>query len=166
MPQAVEAFHKAADLAPQNTAYLVTLANALLKTDQNKQALLYFDKALATHPEDFDSWIKKTLLIMKIGTLEEKTRITRDIAVRYPRFMGGYEWLGDILEKSGHSEEALAVYQTMAETFPGESAPFINLARASDNLGRPAAMKKYMAKAARLDRSLTKNPAVQKILNS
>ena len=43
---------------------------------------------------------------------------------------------------------------------------FINLARASDNLGRPQDMKKYLAKAARLNPALADNPAIQKILRS
>ena len=166
MLPAIEAFRKAVDLAPTNTIYLINLANAFLKIDQNEQALLNFNKALATHPDDFDSWIKKTLILMKIGTPEEKIHVTRDILARYPRFMGGYEWLGDLLEKSGHSGDALKLYKTMAAVFPGESAPYINLARASDNLGRPADLKKYMAQAARLDPALAKNAAVQKILHS
>ena len=166
MPAAVEAFRKAADLAPQNILYLVTLANAVLKTDQDKQALLCFDKALAARPEDFDTWVKKTVLLMKIGTVEERTRTTRNMLVRYPRFMGGYEWLGDILEKGSHAEEALAIYKTMAEMFPNEAAPYVNLARASDHLGRLLDMKTYMAKAVRIDPSLAKNPIVQKILRS
>ena len=166
MPGAIEAFQKASDLAPENIPYLVTLANALLKTDQNLRALQCFNKALAARPDDFDSWVKKAMLVMNIGTLEEKTRVTNNILSRYPRFMGGYEWLGDLLEKSGRSEEALAVYQKMAGIFPNESTPFINLARASDNLGRPQDMKKYLAKAARLNPALADNPAIQKILRS
>ena len=166
MPQAIGAFQRASDLAPENIAYLVRLANALLKIDQNTRALQCFNKALAVRPDDFDSWIKRAVLVMKIGTLEEKTRVTNDILLRYPRFMGGYEWLGDLLEKNGHSEEAFAVYQKMAGLFPKESTPYIHLARASDHLGRPEDMKKYLAKAARLDPSLAHNPSVQKILRS
>lgn len=166
MPQAIEAFQKASDLAPESTPYLVTLANALLRVDQNARALYCFNKALAARPDDFDSWIKKAVLVMKIGTLEEKMRVTKDICVRYPRFMGGYEWLGGLFEKNGRPEEAFAVYQKMANVFPNESTPYINLARASDYLGHPKEMKRYTAKAARLNRALADSPAVQKILHS
>jgi spermidine synthase len=165
-PQAIAAFLRAESLAPDNTSYLVTIANTLLRLEQNAEALRYFEKALKVRPDDFDSWMKKMLLVMKLGTLKEKTQVANDILSRYPRFMGGYEWLGDILEKNGRPEEALAVYQKMAGIFPNESVPYVGLARTSDQLGRRQDMKKYMAKAARLDPALAANPAVQKILRS
>lgn len=166
VPEAIQAFQKASDLAPENISYLVTLANALLKVNQNVQALQCFNKALTARPDDFDSWIKKVVLVMQIGTLEEKTRVTNETLVRYPRFMGGYQWLGDLFEKNGRLEEAFTLYLKMAGIFPNESTPYISLARVSDNMGRPGDMKKYMRKAARLDPALADNPAVQRILRS
>ena len=166
IPRAAEIFRKASDLEPKNPRYLVALANALLKSDRNKEAILAFEKALAIRPEDFDSWVKRAILVMKVGTVEEKIKAARDVLARYPYFMGGYEWLGDILEKNGRAEEALTVYQSMAEIFPGESGPWVSLARTSDLLGRPADMKAYIAKAAHLNPTLAKNPIVQKILHS
>jgi spermidine synthase len=165
-PRAVEALQKASDLEPGNTPYLVTLANALLTVDQNARALQCFNKALAARPDDFDSWVKKALIVMKIGTLEEKMRAANDILARYPRFTGGYEWLGNLLENNGRSEEALALYLKMAEISPNESTPYISLARASDRLGRARDMKKYLTKATRIDPALAKNPDIRKILNS
>jgi spermidine synthase len=166
MLKAIESFRKAAELAPRNAVYLVHLANTFLKLGLNQQALINFDKALAVRPDDFDSAAKRALLIMNFGTPEEKMRAARGIVARYPRFTNGYEWLGDLLEKSGRPEEALALYQTMAKVFPGEAGPWINLARASDLLGRPEDMKKYMTKAVQLDPALAKNPGVYKILHS
>ncbi len=166
IPQAIEAFQRAVDFAPENIPYLVTLANALSKIDQNARALQYFNKALAARPDDFDSWVKKAVLIMKIGIWEEKTRVTNEILVRYPRFMEGYELLGDFFEKNGRSEEAFAIYQKMANVFPNESTPYINLARASDQLGHLEDMKKYLTKAALIDPSIVKNSAIRKILRS
>ncbi|MDD5226504.1 MAG: fused MFS/spermidine synthase [Candidatus Omnitrophica bacterium] len=166
MPQAIEAFQKASDLVPGNVAYLVTLGNALFKNEQSVRALQCFNKALATRPDDFDTWAKKAMLVMKIGTVEEKTRVANDILLRYPRFTGGYELLGNLLEQNGRSEEALGIYQKMAGLFPNESKPYLHLARASDRLGHRGDMKKYLKKAARLDPALADNPSVRKILHS
>lgn len=166
LPEAVQALQRASDLAPGNTAYVVALANALLSMNQNARALQLFNKALAARPDDFNSWMKKSVLIMQLGTPDEAIQTMNAVTQRYSRFINGYDWLGEILEKNGRLEEALALYQKMAGIFPNDALPYINLARASDYLNRPTDMKKYLAKAARLNPSLIQNPAVEKILRS
>ena len=144
----------------------MTLANALLKNGQDTQALHCFNKALLSRPHDFDSLLKKSVLTMQFGAPDEKMRAMNDVIRQYPRFMHGYDWLGEFLEKNGRMEEAFAIYQKMAAIFPDEPIPYINLARASEALGRREDMKKYLKKAARLNPTLAKDPAIQKILHS
>jgi spermidine synthase len=165
--KAIELFHKASDLEPKNANYFIALFNAYQKINQDEPALKYLTKALEIQPDDFDSWIKKTLLIVKTAsTFEKKKQALTDLLKRYPSFSQGYEWLGDILEKNGRHAEAFEVYEDMTDLFPTEAMAYIGLARTSDLLGRHADVKKYVRLAMRYDPSLRKNLMLQKLLRS
>lgn len=165
-PEATGHFRKAVDLDGANTIYLKALANALLKAGQGSQALPFFRKSLGIQPDDFDSQAKKTLLVMDLGTREEKNAAAEEMVRRYPKFAPAYQWLGMLLERDGKIQEAFAIYEKMSEAAPRSATAYLQLSRLSEALGQRDTMKRYARLAIERDPSLAKNPEIQKVLRA
>lgn len=164
--KAIEFFKKAAEIDPKNAMCHVAIGNAFLNLNQDEQALKYFSKALALQPNDFGIWIKKAMLVNKLGTFGEKTEVLSVLLDKYPQFSSAYDWLGDVYEKNGKLQEALGIYEKKIKFFPNDSYSYICLARLSEGLGRTKDVKKYLATAVRYAPSLVKSPEIQKVLKS
>jgi tetratricopeptide (TPR) repeat protein len=162
--EAFVAFRNAASLEPQNPLYQTALADQLLLSKQDGEALKVFTRALALNPAHIENWRKRTELTFKLGSLEEKKRVCREVLRRYPKYEIPYQLYGDLLFEEGKFAEALSVYLKLLELAPKGAQSYINLAKLSHKFGDKRMTQTYLRKAIRCEPKLAENLDIQKML--
>jgi len=104
---ALSAFQHVLDLEPQNVDALRGAASIHFDRDEHKEAASFFERLLATHPDDLNA---RTLLGASYSQMGETTRgiaTLRDVMKSDASYWPAHYYLGAILGQQGDDKEAL-----------------------------------------------------------
>jgi len=109
---------------------------ALIHGGRPKEAVELYREVLAMRPI---GWAKLGLAraLSMIGEKAEALRIGKEILAESPRFMGVYDFLGDLLVSSGEKQGALQVLQKAREMAPGTMSRIRNIGHLAVTTGQP-----------------------------
>lgn len=139
LPAAEEAFRRAARLAGAETARHLPLGRFLLasgRPDEARQALMQ-DQRVAFRTAEFHYLLGLTYLRAQPRPDLDKAAAAFTVALRFdPRHAGAPAALGQVLERQGAKEEAVAQYEAAIRADPTLPEPHVRLAALSKELGQ------------------------------
>jgi len=165
IPDAVNELGKAVSLAPENSDYLLGMADILYEAQQYSPALKLYDQVLALKGNSFHSLTRMVDIVVKIGDIPQRLMMLNLLIARYPHLRQGYEQLGQVFEKGQLYRQASEIYEAMAKQFPSDASSWVHLARIYKKLGREADAGKSARKAARINPLLKKDAEFRSLLH-
>lgn len=99
----------------------LTKGNELFYQDKYPEALDWYEKAIATDPNDADAWFNKGLTLHNLGKYQEEIKsLDRAIEIK-PDYVGAWNNKGLTLEELGKYDEAIKAYDKAIEINPDYS---------------------------------------------
>lgn len=152
-------------LEPKNPTYLSALGNHFIKLEQYPEAFGIYQRLLEINPDNFDSWGKNTFIFSKIGPVPDRIAAIQKFIQRYPRFVGGYQWLAVAEEAVGNLPAALEAYKVVEASLPQDAGMLLKLAELNYKLGHMDEMKEYAKKAVKANPALKNNPQIARLIS-
>ena len=127
--------------------------NALMDLGRPREALAYYEEALALAPEDMANHNNMAVALVYLGRLPEARLILDKAVVIEPANPLTHTNLGNILLTQGHPEEALAHYRKAIQLNPDDPDNYTNLGVGLARQGRLTEALEMFNKALKLDPS-------------
>ena len=127
--------------------------NALMDLGRSREALAYYEEALALAPEDMANHNNMAVALVYLGRLPEARLILDKAVVIEPANSLTHTNLGNILLTQGHPEEALAHYRKAIQLNPDDPDNYTNLGVGLARQGRLTEALEMFNKALKLDPS-------------
>lgn len=149
--KATSYFTKALDLSPRNAERAFKVASLLLDIKKLDEAEKIFKTMLHNNPDDLDLFceVAETCLQHGLYELAAKTYRTVINADAERQFLA--KKLGQALQKAGHPNEAIEVFEKSATRFPNDIELLLDLAQAYLALNLKMRADQWASRARRLD---------------
>ena len=132
---------RAIALEPDNAIVLSTYAQSLLTLGQREQALQLLRRAVVSDPLAVNAWTSLGRGLEAVGqTAEAKRSYERALEIS-PKMPWGTHLLGSLLLRTGHADEALAVFQSV----DADAGPDGGIAMAEYTRGNEVASRNALA---------------------
>lgn len=153
---ALEASRKAIGRFPKDVRVLFAIALCLEDIGDDESALAHYDAALAAAPAFADALHNRTLLLVRLGRLDDAESNQRAYAAVHPNVTRAQLGLADIHLALGHFEEALTAAGTAERLAPGDAAALLRRGAALASLRRFDESRACFARASRINETAVK----------
>lgn len=134
--EALEAYIKAVDLAPDNAAAIYNLANAYDERGDLVSAARFYRLALEKDPTYIDALYNLALILRKQGDLDAAERAYQGILAISPSYDKAHYSLGNVQLQKGRPQAARAHYERAVQLNPANTAALMSLAQMELGEGR------------------------------
>ncbi|MCG3175706.1 MAG: Photosystem I assembly protein Ycf3 [Candidatus Omnitrophica bacterium] len=136
--EALEAYLKAVELAPDNAAAIYNLANAYDERGDLESAQKHYLQAIEKDPTYVDALYNLALILRKKGNLDGAERAYRDILAVNPAYDRAYYSLGNVQLQKGRPRAARGHFEEALRINPANTGALIGLAQMDLAEGRRA----------------------------
>lgn len=136
--EALEAYIKAVDLAPDNAAAIYNLANAYDERGDLESASKFYRLALEKDPTYIDALYNLALILRKQGDLDGAERAYKDILAINPSYDKAHYSQGNVQLQKGRPKAARGHYEQAVRLNPSNTAALMSLAQMELSEGRTA----------------------------
>jgi tetratricopeptide (TPR) repeat protein len=159
-------FQNALRLNPGDSRVRHNLARALRLLNQEDQALVEIERAIADGSQTAESYTLRAHLLAECGETEKAIEQYQTTIARFPEWLDAHETLARLLPQAGRPEEALASYRRILEAGEGSEALWLSAMTAAKDLGDADTILQWSADGRKrfgdtLSRSLLENSALQ-----
>ena len=157
--EAIEAYKRAIEAAPEQISVWNNLGNLCLKIGRNDEAMLAFQKTLKHTPNDPVAWSGLGSVYYRIGYIEDSITAYRKAIECAPLLAQPWSGLGESYVAAGRDPQAITAYQKAIELNKNNVASWLSLADIYRRQGRTRdAVKTYQ-------RALAVSPKNQQLWN-
>lgn len=136
--EALEAYIKAVELAPDNAPAIYNLANAYDERGDLGSAAKFYRLALEKDPRYVDALYNLALILRKQGDLDGAERAYKDILAINPAYDRAQYSLGNVQLQKGRPQAARGHYERAVQLNPANTAALMSLAQMELADGRHA----------------------------
>ncbi|MGA2243313.1 MAG: tetratricopeptide repeat protein, partial [Verrucomicrobiota bacterium] len=128
--EAMEHYHKAIQINPNNCETLINLGIAFAAQGQFNEAIAHYQRALQINPDYAEAYINLGLVLLKKGNEDEAiTYFQRALQIK-PDFAEAHINLGNALLQKGNEDEAITHFQRALQIKPDYAEACYNLGSA------------------------------------
>ncbi len=127
--EAIEAYHQAIKLAPDQIFVWSNLGNLYLRLGKDSEAMKAYQKAVQVKPSDPVAWNGLGNVFIKAGDTENAAAAYKKSIQCLPTFALPWCGLGNAYSESGRNEEAMKAFQKAIELNGKDAQPWLQQAR-------------------------------------